>query len=436
MKLEKWSRILWIKAIEENDSQGRILPFFIRKQFVAKEKAPEAFSQRADSLIKWIKETVVDVSPGHQVIGEKTLHPILFLVTTFGIGMLLNLMGHRGRIHLILNPFMGLWLWNLSLFAILICLRFVKSSGKRKGLPVSFLITWMTKFTRLPLGLRLRSQYLLEWSRTSPGLWSLLLSKLFHLGAISILMGAVLGLYLRGFLLNYTFSWESTFIKSPETLQYMMDLFLFPASRLSGIPVPSIAPQGIDMPGSLWIHLFAVTSLFLVVIPRVILLSFNRIQLTRSLRAENLPLSLPYFTSILESEHPVFFTYSLRLDERQKHQLVRELGFQGKVDWQEVKWGEALPKASPQSDSANLGSNTSFYVLFNTVQTPEQEIHGEICSHARKNAFNVIVWKGTPEPKLTEERLGLWKQLLRQNGIDKFILALQEDQFKVKEVSF
>ena len=88
-------------------------------------------------------------------------------------------------------------------------------------------------------------------------------------------LGIVLGLYIRGLALDYQATWESTFL-SANQVQGLLHTLLGPAAWLLHYPLPELseilslqAPQ--HGPAAPWIHMWAVTALAVIVIPRSIM---------------------------------------------------------------------------------------------------------------------------------------------------------------------
>ena len=127
---------------------------------------------------------------------------------------------------------------------------------------------------------------------------------LLHAGAAALGLGLIAGLYARGLVLDYRAAWESTLL-SPAAAHALVTWVLQPASVLSGIALPDAAAfaslqaahgdSRAGAPAAPWIHLFALTLLWAVVLPRTLLalLCLGRAGLLA--RRFRLPLDEPYF---------------------------------------------------------------------------------------------------------------------------------------------
>ena len=102
------------------------------------------------------------------------------------------------------------------------------------------------------------------WAQHAAPLTLSRLALVLHLAAAALATGLVIGLYLRGLVLDYRAGWQSTFLDAP-TVQAGLNLLLAPAQALTGIQLPDVAPlrlaPGVDAQATAapWIHLLAVT---------------------------------------------------------------------------------------------------------------------------------------------------------------------------------
>jgi hypothetical protein len=144
------------------------------------------------------------------------------------------------------------------------------------------------------------------WARHAAPLAGARLALLLHTAAAGLALGLVAGLYLRGLVLDYRAGWQSTFLDA-AAVQQVLGLLLKPASLITGIALPDVAPLRVGPGGDAtataapWIHLLATTLALAVLLPRA-LLAWRAAARAGGL-ARHFPLSLdtPYF----ESLHPL-----------------------------------------------------------------------------------------------------------------------------------
>jgi hypothetical protein len=162
--------------------------------------------------------------------------------------------------------------------------------------------------------------------------------------AAALALGLVAGLYVRGLVLDYRAGWQSTFLDA-ATVQMLLGTLLAPASAITGIALPDVAPLRVtaDLPASAsaapWIHLYAATLAAFVILPRIAL-GVAAAGRARWLAARfPLPLDGPYFER-------------LRLQQQGGRALV-----------------QVLPYAAGVSAQAGLGLRAALATVFgNDVQ--------------------------------------------------------------------
>jgi len=102
---------------------------------------------------------------------------------------------------------------------------------------------------------------------------------LLHLGALCLAVGATLGMYFRGLFQGYKFVWASAFVTEEKTVSTFIHIVFGPSLFISNLLslglservdiARRLTPQG-DTTDE-WIHLFAITVVIIVVIPRSLL---------------------------------------------------------------------------------------------------------------------------------------------------------------------
>jgi hypothetical protein len=149
----------------------------------------------------------------------------------------------------------------------------------------------------------------LWWPAVRPALvpW---LSRLLHLGALGLAAGAVLGMYVRGLFFAYHVVWSSTFINDPGVAAFLVRCLLGPAALVLGWPPPDradvmrlLTPEG--DPAAPWIHLYAVTALLVIGIPRTLLAIHTSRQLARVRHEARIDLDEAYYRAVLERARAV-----------------------------------------------------------------------------------------------------------------------------------
>jgi hypothetical protein len=124
------------------------------------------------------------------------------------------------------------------------------------------------------------------WSRWVEAAEPLLVARwkrLLHCAAIFLTTGAIIGMYIRGLFLEYRVVWASTFVTDENTVSRLVDSVFGPAMLLadiagldlrSGIDTGRLMGPGGDAAAA-WIHLFALTALLIIIVPRSLLAGFQ-----------------------------------------------------------------------------------------------------------------------------------------------------------------
>ncbi len=234
---------------------------------------------------------------GQRWLGRRPWHPAWVAVAgVMGLlaGVAADQLGPPQRVNLLAPAVWAVVAWNLAVYLALLW-----PGGWPKALPSlrDGLSRW---------ALRGPDTVTLLWARHAAPLTGARLALLLHTAAAGLALGLVVGLYLRGLVLDYRAGWQSTFLDA-ATVQRVLGWLLQPASALTGIAVPDVAPlrvgPGADASATAapWIHLLATTLALAVLLPRL-LLAWRASARARNL-ARHFPLALdtPYF----ESLHPL-----------------------------------------------------------------------------------------------------------------------------------
>jgi hypothetical protein len=327
--------VLLIQAIEETDRTGEVIPLADRAEAsraIVRDSAPLPFtggqgslSAQSESFLvrraERLRERLQVRSPAIVHIlalaGGATWLGRLLLILAFVTGISLAELDGSRRINILAFPLIGLILWNLFIYALLL-VAWLRSRAERPG--VSFWSAtvyerWITsrieallrQYTRfnVPLTTGLR-RFAGDWAGISQPLLMLRAKRLLHLAAALLALGLIIGLYIRGIALRYEAGWESTFL-GPESAHALIAAVYAPAAAISNIALPSsdqlralrwtAAGGGGD--AAAWIHLIALTAMLYIVIPRLLAALGASLGLWRLSRRPPLPASLLGYTRAL-----------------------------------------------------------------------------------------------------------------------------------------
>jgi hypothetical protein len=150
---------------------------------------------------------------------------------------------------------------------------------------------------------------LLWWPLVRPA-FGLSVRRVLHLGAIGVALGAVLGMYVRGLFFAYHVVWRSTFVNDPDVVATALRVLLGPAALLLGRPLPGredvvrLLGETGD-PAAPWIHLYAVSALLVVVVPRALLALVASRRLARARDDVAVDLDAAYYRDLLDKARAV-----------------------------------------------------------------------------------------------------------------------------------
>ncbi len=231
------------------------------------------------------------------------------------LGALVESLGSSQRINLLAPPLWGVLAWNAVVYVALLgqAMAGVLRRPARGGV--------LRRLTARLLGgsgiaeraaESVPAAFAAAWARRSAPLTALRAATVLHAAAAAFALGLIAGMYLRGLALDYRAVWESTFLGA-SSAQALVGGALAPAAALSGIALPDAAgfealraaPGQImqGAPAAPWIHLFALTLLGVVVLPRAALAVLDALRAAWQSRRFVLPLDDAYFQALVRQQH-------------------------------------------------------------------------------------------------------------------------------------
>jgi len=376
---------------------------------------------------------------------------LAFLAFTAGVAT--DSIGPARHINVLAPPLLALLAWNLLVYVLLLAHAAARLGGAGTGGPGP-LARLVARLAHTAVSARARERFALplaafarDWAGASATLSASRVARVLHTAAAAFAAGALSGMYLRGFALEYRAGWESTFLDA-SAVHAILAVVLGPAAAISGIPLPDLASleairSGVS-PGenaARWIHLYAVTVLLIVLLPRA-LLALGNLLVERRL-ANRFPLSLDdgYFQSIARAHHGVaaeirIQPYSYRPSAQAALGLNALLAgvFGARA---EVAIAPAVPYGGEDTlDSAALpGTAVALVVaLFPLTATPERENHGAFIG-----ALAARLPRATPLAVLVDEsafaqrfgaerrseRRAAWQRMLAETGREPVFVDLE-----------
>src|SRR5262245_580325 len=338
------AKIILIRSIEESDRNFFSDSLLVDGFGAARNMAPG---------LSWVKaraEFLFDhLSFAYQsVIHLATLPTPLTLpvcLIALVLGFATNLLGPAEKIHVVRNPVLLLVAWNLFVYLVLFVALLARPRKKQVTVSLSsnhagakqptnnpqgavseakinisrlaqfFMPGLWHFFHRVALGVGEKkkladvvSRFSVNWYAVAAPLVVARWEVLLHMGALFLAAGAVAGMYFQGLFQGYQAIWSSTFITDePSVIAFVHALFgpSLLVSDLLGLGLAEkidvarlLSPQG-DRAAA-WIHLFAITVLLIILIPRAALAAWQWRNIKR--RRGDIGLRLdPYYGEVIEA---------------------------------------------------------------------------------------------------------------------------------------
>ena len=237
-----------------------------------------------------------------------------------------------------------------------------------------------------------------DWLALSLPLQTSRLAAWLHAAAAALALGAVASQYARGLVFDYRAGWDSTFLDAAAVHQVLAGV-LGPAAALSGLALPDVPTlaglrlaSGGGEGAARWIHLWTLTLMLAVVLPRALLAAWAGGRARRLAADLPLPAGLDDLQRLLRSASgqalPVtVLPYSYALDAQRQAALAVVLDAQlgpgvlpqvrpslplGAED-DLARWLSGLPDPPPGPPGSQDGLVVALFAL---TATPERETHG------------------------------------------------------------
>lgn len=304
--------------------------------------------------------------------------PWLALLLGLAAGVAIDQVGSSQRLNLLAPPLWAVVGWNLLVFVMLaghaVVAAVVALLGRGRPPSMRGLPRWLAG-AQLPAGRsRANGVFAMEWAALAAPLWRARAALLLHLAAAGLALGLVLGLGVRGLVLDYRAAWQSTFLDAPQ-VQAAVDTLLAPAARLGGVPVPDVAPLRVTAPeqpavgpAAPWFILYAITLGIAVVLPRLLLAGWAAWRAARAAARLPLPIDDGHFHHLLRQMQGAGVRVRLHPQPGLppaplQHDVTR---------WIEAAWGGTL--AVVLDDAGEPA--TAHLAVVDLATTPEAEVQG------------------------------------------------------------
>jgi hypothetical protein len=386
-------------------------------------------------------------------------------IAALGLGIASNAVDGR-RLSIIAFPMLGMVLWNLVIYVLLI-LKSLRRLGPAQDHaqphPLTAIFERVAGAERAaasnhqPLGGAL-IHFVRDWMAWSVPLTNGRAARVLNLSAAAVAVGLLIGMYLRALGTEYRAGWESTLL-GPEAVHALIHFMLWPASLVTGVQLPDVsqvqalrwAPSQNGENAGPWLHLYAASAVLVVILPRLVMASWNALRVARLQSHFPIPGQEDFYVRrLIRSVHGGasvirIVPYSFHPPERARRQLERVvadvLGERTRVALEppipyggEDEWLEGLDLVTPDADH--------LIVLFSLSATPEAENHGALVTGIRRRIAEaksgadlaVLLDESGMRQRLGEgaderiqSRQASWETMLRQYNCAPLSLNLNAD---------
>lgn len=432
MRQDELRSVLLVKAIEEGDRAGTLMPLADRIAAARDARRAGGHAAVPDDVIEHgtLSEAAqrMGVERTKILLGKiVTRHPFVdtvlnlaggpawvtwvLVATGLLLGLTLSALDSTRRINILAFPLLGVVLWNFAIYVAIFAgwLR-ARPTTKRPGrrLPEMLAHLGMGRVSRLvaksgafnALLAEALGRFTKEWFGVARLLLVARATRVVHFSAAAVGLGLIAGLYLRGIAFDYEAGWESTFFDASK-VRGVLSVLYGPASFITGIPIPDVAHleaiRWTDGAGgeraAAWIHLLTATVALFVVLPRLALAVLATIFIWRWSRRAPLPPSLTaYFRTAfgalggvigrgLVAVIPYSYEPSAAARAGLRALLPPALGESLTLDARApVRYGDEEEFLRGLGDS---GKPDVVVLLFNLAATPEEENHGAVLAGVR-----------------------------------------------------
>ena len=466
MKEEELRTVLLVRAVEEADTAGRMVPPADRIAAAREAKRQggdddRMLASRARQLLSQLAIRHPVLQSVHSLASGVSWTAAVVIVLGLLVGGALSALDGTRRINIIAFPLFALVAWNLVVYiSLAVRATTIRRDGPSRhrllprvladatGRAVAAVATRSRAFDALladALG-----RFAREWLDATRPLLLARAVRAFHLAAAAVGIGLIAGLYLRGIALDYQAGWSSTFLDAAQARQVAAIVYA-PASWISGIAIPDAArfealrwEGGGGEGAARWIHLLALTALIFVVLPRMLLAFAAAFSVMRLQSYAPRPAWLPaYFRSTfggvvgsVERGVVLVAPYAYEPEsaslERLRAWLPEVVGASLPVDLRaSVGYGGEDDFLAAFSERGG-GVADVVVLLFNMASTPEDENHGKLLSAARDRlarerpeAQLLVVIDESPyaarmgnESARVAERREAWRKFVAARGLE------------------
>ena len=487
MNREQARTTLLVRAVEQADRDGVLLPLAVRDRCTAEAGPPEGPGPAEGTLLGPEAEAflarraglaeaeLARRHPGLQArgadLGLGSLLSVAAALVALAMGFMSALAWTGQPLRLLGFPLLWLIVWNLAVYLWLFVMG-VAGGRLAAPRPLVDLVSRLLARLRLPrwatgtgsdagaaTAAKAAGQFLREWSPLQARWLSARAHGLLHAGAFLLTAGAMAGLVWFGLSVDYRVGWESSWGVTAEGLHALLAAVLAPAAWITPesfavMPtlddVRSWSLQEGGRGGHAWnlVKLFIVAAALYVLLPRAVLWAWARQGAGRAEESFYSPsASDRYYLRLLQAgrgagEVAAVFFHGLEptagLRTRVREALADELGGRMTLEFMPpVAYGE---EAAVAAELAGHDERERMVVVFSLAATPEEEVQGELlrqlAAHAPdgRESMPLVVLDAAPLQRFEsdggfrahyEDRLRSWERFVEGHRVAGPVVVAQ-----------
>lgn len=360
------------------------------------------------------------------------------------------------RINILAPPLLVLLLWNVAVYALL--LLHAVLARRPTAAPTGRSRQTLLRFVQRRLAPALEGEqadaaeplarFARDWATAGRALWGARVAAVLHAAAAALVLGALASMYLRGLAFEYRAGWESTFLGAAQ-VHAIVSFVLGPAAHLSGLAIPGVEElAALRSPGpganaASWIHLYAITLAWVVLVPRAALVLAAAWKAGRLARRFPLSTDDSYFRRLRldwsrQQVRVRVVPYSYTLDAPRRAALRTTLE-RVVAPGVELDLADPVPLGGEDEPDSWRGDPAGIRVaLFALTATPERDHHPrflralEVGAAGGEERVRVLIdeagfrqrFAGSDLERRLAQRRSAWESMLRADGFEPIFVDL------------
>ncbi|MES2633633.1 MAG: DUF2868 domain-containing protein [Pseudomonadota bacterium] len=315
----KTRQVILARAIEQGDAQGKLLGETERDRIDQESRrtaSPDSKALMGEFIHERAVRVISTVEPRDPwLAGLQNARPWqLWLaagipVLAFTLGVVSNIIGNPHRVDLVSLPLLGIVVWNVIMYIVLIAGWAMAGRGRKSW--VGALGRWSDgnrALSKRPGNARAQAaaHFWREWFKATQGLYTSRIKRVLHLSAAAWAVGVIASLLVRGLVVEYRVGWESTFLDASQ-VNTLLNVLRVPAQLLFPL-APFTTEQvgklqfsvggGTAEGASTWVFMYVALLLVVVVIPRLVLAAIAWVRERFQAGTMSIDASDPYYERI------------------------------------------------------------------------------------------------------------------------------------------